>query len=790
MASAPRDRFLALQAPGATLNGIDFVEVDAADPTVLRVHFLNAVAVTAPGLTARIEGGDSIPIVKTRAINAGSDWSADGDGRPLLTLQALGAGDFSNYNLTLEGSPTLDRMFRSARFSFKVLCPSDFDCADAGPCCPPDDTPPPPIDYLAKDFLSFRQALTDFSALRYPAWVERSEADFGMMFAEALSALADELSYQQDRIAAEATLETATQRRSLVSLARLVDYEPRPATSATTVLLCDVAAASVLAGAQVSAVGADGGLVPFEVGKGLADASGYAVSPNWNYGLRPYWWDDDDRCLPRGATEMWLEGDGHGFVDGMRLLIQTDLPGDSIRQVVRLLGSEEDVDLLFPPASAGTPVTRIWWGEDDRLLRERDLTLTLLGGNLLPATQGVRMVQTAAIDVRPLFAPSAPLAIARRGPNGDDARPNFVHRIPLAHAPVAWLAGAGADPDAKARPEVMVSRTMPTAAAWNFAHSLLDADSLEEAFTVDPVAWRPVAHDLTGAPSHWDIDGDQAESVRFGDGVFGAAPAEGDLYEVRYRVGLGARGNVPADSVTQVDPSAAGMISACRNPFPAEGGADAESPERVRRLAPQAFRARQFRAVTRDDYADTAEELKWVQQAGAAFRWTGSWLTVFTAADPLSGGEVSGVQHLELVRLLNRRRLAGYESYAPQPRHVSVDLKVKVCVRADSLPATVEKAVLDRLGSSRRCDGAAGFFFGDHFTFGSPLERSRLEAAIQEVPGVAGVLSITYRRRGATAGFVELPAALDLGADEILRIDNDPDWPERGIIEVMPEGGR
>ena len=64
----------------------------------------------------------------------------------------------------------------------------------------------PPIDYLAKDFLSFRQALLDFSALRYPEWQERSEADFGVMFLEALSALADDLSYTQDRVAAEATL--------------------------------------------------------------------------------------------------------------------------------------------------------------------------------------------------------------------------------------------------------------------------------------------------------------------------------------------------------------------------------------------------------------------------------------------------------------------------------------------------------------------------------------------------------------------------------------------------------
>ena len=118
-------------------------------------------------------------------------------------------------------------------FSFKAGCPSDLDCQPPPPLCPPLAGDAPPIDYLAKDFLSFRQALLDFSALRYPHWQERSEADFGVMFLEALSALADDLSYTQDRVAAEATLITATQRRSVVRHARLVDYEPQPALAAT-----------------------------------------------------------------------------------------------------------------------------------------------------------------------------------------------------------------------------------------------------------------------------------------------------------------------------------------------------------------------------------------------------------------------------------------------------------------------------------------------------------------------------------------------------------------------------
>ena len=73
----------------------------------------------------------------------------------------------------------------------------------------------PSIDYLAKDFASFRAALLDYSALAYPAWVERDEPDLGIMLLELLSAAGDDLSYLQDRIASEATLATATQRSSV-----------------------------------------------------------------------------------------------------------------------------------------------------------------------------------------------------------------------------------------------------------------------------------------------------------------------------------------------------------------------------------------------------------------------------------------------------------------------------------------------------------------------------------------------------------------------------------------------
>ena len=237
-ATAPTiDRRLLVLASD-TLNGIDFVEV-ASGQVQLAVHFLNTVSLEGtlgvPPVT--ITGGEVVTSVPVLPIDEATAWSADSEGRPVLSLAVPAPGDFSTYTLTVF-SPKLDPFFADAEFNFQTDPSSNLDCATAPPAAP---APAPdgqsvPIDYLAKDFGSFRQALSEFSTLRYPGWVERSEADLGVVLMEALAALGDELSYYQDRVLGEATIETATQRLSIVRHARLVDYEPTPATVATTVL--------------------------------------------------------------------------------------------------------------------------------------------------------------------------------------------------------------------------------------------------------------------------------------------------------------------------------------------------------------------------------------------------------------------------------------------------------------------------------------------------------------------------------------------------------------------------
>src|ERR1700761_3792791 len=85
------------------VNVIVFVEFVNTAQTVLKVHFLNAVAVTlSPAQAPTITGGETIPTVTVLPIPA-TAWGWD-EGHLTLTLSVEAPGDFSTYTLTIFGS--------------------------------------------------------------------------------------------------------------------------------------------------------------------------------------------------------------------------------------------------------------------------------------------------------------------------------------------------------------------------------------------------------------------------------------------------------------------------------------------------------------------------------------------------------------------------------------------------------------------------------------------------------------------------------------------------------------
>jgi hypothetical protein len=824
---ASRDRRAKVLA-STVVNGIDFVEVANSQQTLLRVHFLNAVTVTlSPTQAPTITGGETIATVTVLPIPP-SAWGWD-EGHLTLTLSVEAPGDFSEYVLTIFATG-LDPFFDWIGFSFKGGCPSDLDCAPVTPPCPPLLGDPPPIEYLAKDFLSFRQALLDFSTLRYPAWQERSEADFGVMFLEALSAVADDLSYTQDRVATEATLMTATQRRSVVRHARLVDYEATPPVSASTCLQFEVAQGQdhIPHGLAATAPAPDGTPVTFETGAGLRDTSAPPpASYLWNRSadvpIRGYWFDDSTQCLPAGATSMWVAGHGYHFQPGQMLLIETQgqNPGDPpIRQIVHLLAEgdpggppvKQSCDDIFtlpvshggppyltcrasPPTAKEAPaaVTRIAWRASDKLTAARDLSATVVIGNIANATQGRTSTEFFLIGPPPDgVAQPPPSAIERIGPQplispGVCGTPPAIRLHTLANAPVAWLPQPTLDPSGLPVPEIVLSETTGSG-AWTWVRSLLLAEQFDQSFTVDPIAYATIATNSDRTVQS-DYASDQGDTIRFGDSVFGANPDDGMAFAVTYRFGAGAAGNVAADAVSQLDASAAGKFFAVDNPLPAAGGRDAQTLQLVQRLAPQAFRASQPRAVLIADYAAAAQTLPWVKRAGAQARWTGSWLTIFTTPEPVASEQIAIDERTQLIDLLNRYRMAGTESYVPDPDYVSIDLIVELCAQPNAFSAQVKQAVAAALSPTG--PGAANAFFAvSSFVFGEPLQRSALEAAVQAVPGVAGVTCIEYRLRDQTLDFLPMPDVVTVARSQIIRCDNDPSRPNNGALAVVVEGGR
>ena len=286
--------------------------------------------------------------------------------------------------------------------------------------------------------------------------------------------------------------------------------------------------------------------------------------------------------------------------------------------------------------------------------------------------------------------------------------------------------------------------------------------------------------------------------LRFGDDRFGSRPASGTELEATYRVGNGVQGNVGAEALWHLvsdDPAIVTdlqtpVIVEVYNPLPAQGGVEPESIEQVRQNAPSALRT-QERAVTPEDYAAVAQRCELdVQRAAATLRWTGSWRTVFLTADRLGGEAVDADFEKQLRRCLERYRMAGHDVEVDGPRYVSLAIEMVVCVKPHYFTSDVKAALLEVFSNRVLPDGRRGVFHPDNFTFGQTVYLSPLYAAAQALAGIDSVEITKFQRQGIDSDAALKAGKLVLGRLEIARLDNDPNFPEHGVFNVMLKGGR
>ena len=820
--------------PGREVNGIDFLEVyDNDDPLDVQrqrrlfVHFLSSDGLGA--LTKdnfRIEGGERIRPVRVKSVSADPSSVPDPN---LLIIEVEEPGDFSVYTLRIvpaNAAPDdidppngFDPILSAVDFEFKAACEGDFDCKRT-PVCPHEPRRVPPIDYLAKDYASFRQLLLDRMAVLMPRWRERHAADLGVMLVELLAYVGDHLSYQQDAIATEAYLGTARRRVSVRRHALLVDYPMHDGINARVWVRVDVDRVVTLprsdlegptqfltrtmlpSGPMTDVLSRDSvayreaiaaGVLVFEV----VDAPELLELRPQHNTMRFHTWGALECCLPRGATAADLKGDLSTLLNKVVIFGEVIGPrtgnardaDPTRRHAVRVTKTT----VMYDPVD-DIDVTRIEWGGEDALpfpicvssdVEEQGVIedVSVAWGNIVLADHGRTITE---VPLGPVPRANAALAIRKETglcEEGDTPPPpaRFTPLLPDRDVTfeAAYDPTLPASVSLEVPPRQIAPRSMrlveqnSSQRPWFPRENLLNANNNDALFVVE-------------------MESDGSAYVRFGDGIAGARPPAGTMFEATYRVGNGAAGNIGGDAIASLvsdDPVAASVLRVT-NPMPARGGVDRESMERVRQNAPAAFRT-QERAVTEADYGTMAQRCnKDVQRAAARFRWTGSWYTVFVTVDRKGGREVDPTFAESMRRCLDRYRMAGHDLEFDLPRFVSLDVALFVCVKREYFVGEVELAVREALSTGTNMLGVRGFFHPDNFSFGQPVYLSSLVARVMSVEGVDSVEVRKFQRKGIDSNVAIVSGSLEVGPLEIVRLDNDPNFRERGMLTLDMRGGR
>lgn len=443
-------------------NGIDSVHVFRSDRKILRVVLFHPwrpddrQALKDAVRYFSIEGGRRVCDLRVIGVEIPKN-ARPSDAYGVLDLTLNSAGDESPYVLRVvnpdkpsEPPESFDRQFSSAAFRFRPMLVSDRDCAPD--VCPPSPSPPaPPIDYLAKDYASFRRLMLDRLAQTIPDWKERHVADLGITFVEALAYTADHLSYYQDSVATEAYLETARRRVSVRRHCRLVDYRMHEGSNARAWLHVEVdgLATSELPVEGLTFFTEPDGPTPQRTRQPITrksdlekleeadrmvfepvervDSPGITqrLYPSHNE-IRFYTWGNNECCLPKGTTSATLEFKTEWSRDqepepapkvGDLLLFEevkgprTDLPADADprhRHVVRLTRVERSIDRRPKQRGSGAapepqfqavPVLSIGWDAADALpfalciSTRHHFNVSVARGNLVLVDHGLSIEQ-------------------------------------------------------------------------------------------------------------------------------------------------------------------------------------------------------------------------------------------------------------------------------------------------------------------------------------------------------------------------------------------------------------
>ncbi|SPF40913.1 conserved hypothetical protein [Syntrophobacter sp. SbD1] len=784
-----------------TLNGIDFglMLLDPSSPPafgVLELHFYNdqhlddlvSAANTPAAMSSLmpISGGDRIIAgAQSGQVQVVKLLHSDVQ---VLQVTIAPVGDYSSYTLAIRQTG-FDPVFSQIVFRFRPGCFNSN-------CNPPSTFQPAPvqpaIDYLAKDYDSFRHAVMSAMMQRLPSWQPTSEAALDVVLIDLFSAAADELSNYQDRVMQETYLATARKRISLRRHARLMDYYIHEGNQSSTILAMDFKGPSqfTVQPNQQAWTGPDSTL-----SKAASDPSTvWFVTSGPQFVSNPfssvplYTWSDAIPSLGAGTTCADLGFSSFADADTAvqlitggqitRLLIQewlnpaTGLAADSNPQKRQIL-TLTDVQLLTDPLT-DAPVVRVTWSRQDALAFNycfvvningtRVPNVSLFHGNLVDMAQGYPR-QFQYVPSGTPFTPGV-YNFEKNAAGASECR------LPPAF-PVLWTntTPGGLEPS--------VSTVTVTVAA---------ADGSTEEWQEQP----DLIHS-EGADKHFVAETDeQARTlVRFGDNTNGMSLPDDAKVNVSWLSGYGPSGNIGQDTLVNIDTTgmpAGIIINKVWNPFDATDGLAPETPYVIRRSVPEAFLYRQSRAITLDDYADRAKEVKGVSNAVALYMWTGSWRTVRVVIDPEGTTTLSDDLRATVEAQLDAVHLIGEDVEVRAPMYVPLTITVAICISNDFWIDDVAPVVEQTFGNTYTANGKQAFFNPDNWTFGLSLYASRIEGVLTEIDGVDHVISIKMTRWWNQS--VTSSEVMRIAPEEIVLVTNDTNRLELGTISFTYQGGR
>ncbi len=392
---------------------------------------------------------------------------------------------------------------------------------------------------------------------------------------------------------------------------------------------------------------------------------------------------------PVKGSEIELGALYDGLKPGRWLIVageRTDLPGVKEAELVRLAAVTQDVGQVSADRGERLPGdkshTFLHLAPSLRFEYKRD-TVTV-HGNVVRSTHGETRREVLG--------------------SGDASRP--LQAFSLKQGPLTFV------PAATPRGVISTLEVRVNGLRWHERESLAGAGPTERCFVQR-------------------TDDQDRPTVMTGDGEHGARlPTGAENVHAIYRVGLGRAGNLQAEQISLAADRPLGVRSVI-NPRPADGGADRDGPDDIRRHAPLAHLAL-GRLLSTRDYADFARTFAGIGKAAASRLSDGQrqvvHVTVAGAADvPIA--EESDL-FANLLRALRRFGDPNQPVRLALRERLVLVLVARVQVETDHAWETVEPRVRQSLLQA---------FSFDRRELGQDVVLGEVLAVMHRVPGVAYV---------------------------------------------------